>query len=80
MTVHLDPVCYSTNGLAILLPEDGGVRDSVDGADELHLIAGLGVHKHLLHLYLGLEQHSQINVLHKGIFEIIRKQKFVCAV
>ncbi len=69
MAVHLDPVRCGADGLAVLLPEDSGVRDGVDSADQLHLIAGLGVDEHLLHLYLRLEQHSQIYVLKKlGFF------------
>jgi hypothetical protein len=42
------------------------VRDGVYGADQLHLIPGLGVDEHLLHLYLRLEQHAQIYVLKKS--------------
>ncbi len=69
MAVHLDPVRCGADGLTVLLPKDGGVRDGVYGADQLHLIAGLGVDEHLLHLYLGLEQHAQIYVLKKiGFF------------
>ncbi len=65
MAVHLDPVRCGADGLSVLLPVDGGVRDGVYGADQLHLIARLGVDEHLLHLYLWLEQHPQIYVLKK---------------
>ncbi len=63
MAVCPHPVRGSGQRLSIPSPEDGGVRDGVDGADQLHLIARLGVDEHLLHLYLRLVQHAQIYVL-----------------
>ena len=68
MAVCPHPVGGGGQRLPILGPEDGGVRDGVDSADKLHLIAGLGVHKHLLNLYLRLEQHLQIYVLNQRKF------------
>ena len=66
MAVHFDPFsCAGADGLTVLLPSDSGMGDGMDGADELHLVARLGVDEDLLHLYLRLEQHPQVNVLKK---------------
>ena len=63
MAVQPDPVGCGADGLAVLLPEDGGVGHGVDSAHQLHLIPRLRVDEHLLHLYLWLEQHLQLDVL-----------------
>ena len=65
MALYLEPVGGCGEGLTILGPSDSGMGDGMDGADELHLVARLGVDEDLLHLYLRLEQHPQVNVLKK---------------
>jgi hypothetical protein len=63
MVICPHPVSGSGEWLAVLAPSDSGMWDGMDGTDELHLVARLGVDEHLLHLYLGLVQHPQINIL-----------------